>query len=119
MNDVKACPVSDSLTENNTTLEQLRKKGGDNYYDLKIDKKEKEIYTKYYTDITKISFKNINISSKVFYYNLPFIFPFYGHPVQEIRVLSNGYVTIPFHKFVRYLPLPQVILFLSLSSNLL
>ena len=108
INDVNACPISDSFTENNTSLEQLRKIRGENYYYLKIDKKEKTVYNKYFTDITKINYKNINISSKISYYNLPFTFPFYGHPVSEISIHSDGYVTIPFHKF-RYLPVPQVI----------
>ena len=107
----KLCPSVDTKFElSEKELGQLEgRKDGKMYYNLEVehegDEKNRTIYEKYFLDFSKLpSEKVISFSgSDKFlesrnHHLLPFIFPYFGHPIQNIEISPQGYIHIPDQK---------------------
>ena len=80
-----------------TTMEPDDKK-----YQTSTVLKSEESWLKYYKDVSKLNstlvkdlWKTSNNFLTSYPYNLSFMLPFYGHPMQDILILSGGFISLP------------------------
>ena len=97
----KLCPVDAKFELNGKELQHFKRKDGKMYYRIEVENegvKNEPIYQKYFLNFSNLPADKVIVEDPFQlqkHHTLPFIFPFFGHPIQNIDISAHGYIHIP------------------------